>query len=333
MKLIPPNKQSKVMQALICGMLGDAYGYPVEFKTFEKIRENTPEPERFFNAQTKIIVSDDSQMTLFTLQGVIDYLHQSKIASFVIAYKEWYKTQKQIQPDANANGMLYFRELYKRQAPGNTCMDALRANTLGTIEVPINDSKGCGGVMRTLPLNLLDLNEHDLWKLSCETTAITHGHPDGYQSSAVLNNLIWHFLHHPEKSFEENVTNSIEHYLLQQRQEGQLALYLESILESAQNTEETLLMGDHLNEKFGDGWTGDSAIAIGLHCALKSQSWNELFISSTWHRGDSDSTASIAAQIFAFRKTPEDFMVNNIYKIDVLKVFDYLKTKLPSLPN
>ena len=51
-------------------------------------------------------------------------------------------------------GILAQRELYARRAPGTTCLSALRSGRMGTMEEPINDSKGCGGVMRVAPVGL-----------------------------------------------------------------------------------------------------------------------------------------------------------------------------------
>lgn len=51
--------------------------------------------------------------------------------------------------------LLDFRELFAQRASGNTCISALESGAMGTIEKPINDSKGCGGVMRAAPVGML----------------------------------------------------------------------------------------------------------------------------------------------------------------------------------
>ena len=40
-----------------------------------------------------------------------------------------------------------FTELFSRRAPGGTCLSALQEGGHGTVENPINNSKGCGGVL------------------------------------------------------------------------------------------------------------------------------------------------------------------------------------------
>ena len=74
-----------------------------------------------------------------------------------------------------------------------TRLAALRGARMGTIEQPVNDSKGCGGVMRVAPIGLTARDEGAAFALGCETAAITHGHPSGYYSAgcfaAIVQNL------------------------------------------------------------------------------------------------------------------------------------------------
>ena len=67
-------------------------------------------------------------------------------------------------------------------------MSALRSGGLGTPENAINDSKGCGGVMRVAPLGLLPdhLVASQAFQLGARAAAITHTHPTGYVAAGVL---------------------------------------------------------------------------------------------------------------------------------------------------
>jgi ADP-ribosylglycohydrolase len=48
----------------------------------------------------------------------------------------------------------------------------------------------------------------------------------------------------------------------------------------------------------GEGWVGEEALAIGLYAALVGGSFTETLAIAANHDGDSDSTASIAGQLF-----------------------------------
>jgi ADP-ribosylglycohydrolase len=82
-------------------------------------------------------------------------------------------------------------ELYKRRAPGNTCISALQSGKRGTITKRINDSKGCGGVMRMAPVGLIkNFKPEDAFKYGAELAAITHTHPSGYLSAGAFAAII-----------------------------------------------------------------------------------------------------------------------------------------------
>ena len=59
------------MACLLGGAIGDALGYRVEFQRWPDIeRENGAAGIRLENASGTLIVSDETQMTLFTLEGL-----------------------------------------------------------------------------------------------------------------------------------------------------------------------------------------------------------------------------------------------------------------------
>lgn len=64
-----------------------------------------------------------------------------------------------------------FKELFAQRAPGNTCISALESGAMGTIEEPINDSKGCGGVMRAAPVGML-YDYEEAFDTGCRCAAI-----------------------------------------------------------------------------------------------------------------------------------------------------------------
>src|SRR5690606_7439627 len=75
--------------------------------------------------------------------------------------------------------------LYEQRAPGRTCVGALTDARVGTTEAVLNDSKGCGGVMRAAPVGLLAAPDR-AYALGCDVAAITHSHPSGYHTAGAL---------------------------------------------------------------------------------------------------------------------------------------------------
>lgn len=89
------DKRDKIRGSLIGGAIGDALGYQIEFKRNIKEKEVT----KFIN--TPAIVSDDTQMTLFTANGLIWRETRGALRGIAMlppdavyeAYLDWLDTQ------------------------------------------------------------------------------------------------------------------------------------------------------------------------------------------------------------------------------------------------
>ena len=106
-------------------------------------------------------------------------------------------------------------ELFERRAPGNTCLSAIasfRGGRRGAIDEPINDSKGCGGIMRVAPIGLyFDGERHtsdEVARLSTEAAALTHGHELGYIPAAALVHIV-HTVSHSEDPLDVRELNIV----------------------------------------------------------------------------------------------------------------------------
>lgn len=211
------NMIDKYKACLIGGAIGDALGYAVEFKSepeiFSQYGESGITDYKLRNG--KAIVSDDTQMTLFTADGMIrGYYTGSYTDSVYNSYKEWYMTQAlPMQKNNYRSWLMKIPELWNRRSPGFTCISAITSGKKGSIRNPINDSKGCGGIMRTAPIGLFFRNtimiaQTDI--LAAETSAITHGHELGYIPSAAFAHII-NLISHSDISLKDAIMNSISY--------------------------------------------------------------------------------------------------------------------------
>ncbi len=309
------SKRSRIRGSLLGGAVGDALGYPVEFHDAagSLIEEYVPD-ER----SGKALISDDTQMTLFTACGMLWGYSRSCMRGIggdiwhyiAIAYDDWLKTQEpeyqKTKPEVS--WIRNIPELNARRAPGMTCLSALGAKG-GSIQNPVNNSKGCGGVMRIAPIALYGA-AHGRWDQaytvrSCaEAAAITHGHPLGWLSAAALGSILHDIMEN--FSLEYAVQDTI---LLLQSQfanypdtEIMVSLLRKAAMLAAGSgyTSSYNLMAEYdITNQLGEGWVGEEALAIGLFCALacKGSGFDQCVRNAVWHKGDSDSTASIAGQI------------------------------------
>ena len=68
----------------------------------------------------------------------------------------------------------------------------------------------------------------------------------------------------------------------------------------------------------GGGWVGEEALAIALYAVLAGGSYGEAIRIASNHDGDSDSTASIAGQLWGTWKRLEGIPHDWISRLDVL---------------
>ena len=305
----------KFRGCLIGGAAGDALGYAVEFLSESFIRSRFGDKGiteyQLRNGLARI--SDDTQMTLFTANGLLFGVTRGHMRGIMgspdsyiaVAYREWYKTQ--IESYAHCNRefttcwLLNVPELFAERAPGNTCMSAIDAGCHGSIEKPINDSKGCGGVMRVAPVGLYYGESHwdgmrvDL--LAADIAARTHGHEMGYIPAAMLAHIVRLVSHNDEITLKEAVLDS---YTAMKRifpYAKHLPAFLRLIDKAVELSESGV---DDLTaiHALGPGWCGDEALAVAIYCALKyDHDFDKALIAAVNHGGDSDSTGAITGNI------------------------------------
>jgi ADP-ribosylglycohydrolase len=70
---------------------------------------------------------------------------------------------------------------------------------------------------------------------------------------------------------------------------------------------------------FGQGWVGDEALAVGLHAAATAGSFSEAIEVAANHDGDSDSTASIAGQLYGAKHGLAALPNDAVYRLDVIE--------------
>lgn len=84
--------------------MGDAFGYLVEFDELPRIRARFGPDGLTEFPDGRLIVSDDTQMTLFTLEGLLEAGLAAPVAAKVQAirraYLDWYATQRGSRPTA-----------------------------------------------------------------------------------------------------------------------------------------------------------------------------------------------------------------------------------------
>jgi ADP-ribosylglycohydrolase len=310
------NKNEKCLNAirgcLIGGAAGDALGYPVEFMTLDEIYKHYPgtgiTAYNLDNELGKGIISDDTQMTLFTAKGILVAATRAKLRGIAAplesyiyrAYLDWLYTQtgKYQTEKRRPCWLTEIKELCVPRAPGNACISALQSGRMGTIEDPINSSKGCGSVMHVAPVAL---SGGYTGLEGARTAAITHGHPLGYMSAEALAYIINRIVHGDNDNLESIVNDCIDwlgecfpndfnDFVLELQAYIELAIRLAQPLEKGSDTDNIA--------RIGEGWIAEEALCIALYCAMKyHDDFSAAITAAVNHSGDSDSTGAITGNI------------------------------------
>lgn len=314
--------------SLMAGATGDALGYPVEFMSRNAILARYGDKgitEFKLDSDGKALVSDDTQMILFTANGMLMGLTRGYMRGiggdpkdYVDgAYIDWYYTQtvnkKSERDDFHYTWLRDLPELAHRRAPGITCLNACES-LLAHRDVE-NNSKGCGGIMRVAPMGLLDASFKEsggsgfyyktvyLAEAGAHIARVTHLHPLGYLPAALMTLLLSRIVPLTPDEVKESIIDIINDGLdvmmnMYSNDYAKYKEYLRTLTLKAVNLAHSNISDIQAIMQLGEGWTAEEAWAISLYCVIRHiDNMKEAIIAAVNHDGDSDSTGSITGNI------------------------------------
>lgn len=255
-------------------------------------------------------------------------------------YVEWMYTQVSPYPLAEPKAWISsLPELFASRAPGVTCMNACEAMANGAKAV--NNSKGCGGIMRMAPVGLINtcpsFSGVELQRLGAQLAELTHCHELGWMPAGVFAHIVSLLARDEASSVREAATQALNtlpeafpnaHYL------GQLQELLRYTLHLA-NSDIPDLEAIHA---LGEGWVAEEALAIGLLCSLRhGDDFAGAITSAVNHGGDSDSTGAIAGNIvgahLGLAGIPQRYLEHLELRDTISKIADDLFTGPQASPD
>lgn len=314
--------------SLMAGAAGDALGYPVEFMSRNAILARYGDKgitEFKLDSDGNALVSDDTQMTLFTANGMLMGLTRGYMRGIGGdpkdyvggAYIDWYYTQTvnkvSERDDFHYTWLRDLPELAHRRAPGITCLNACES-LLAHRDVE-NNSKGCGGIMRVAPMGLLDASFKEsggsgfyyktvyLAEAGAHIARVTHLHPLGYLPAALMTLLLSRIVPLTPDEVKESIIDIINDGLdvmmnMYGNDYAKYKEYLRALTLKAVNLAHSNISDIQAIMQLGEGWTAEEAWAISLYCVIRHiDNMKEAIIAAVNHDGDSDSTGSITGNI------------------------------------
>ena len=287
---------ARLRASLIGGAIGDSLGAEIEFLPLSEILRLFPEGISDLPPHQGLrgAITDDSQMTLFTAEGMIRAHVRGALkgicdpASVVHhALLRWHRTQRENpRVETDDTGLISDPRLCVRRAPGNTCMSALAASERYGAPAR-NDSKGCGTIMRVAPVALMAERDR-VRSLAVETSALTHGHPSGQLAAAAWAEMLADVAN--GSSLEECASAMADAYARIEGGAETTAAILAALDAPRDGKPETV-------ESLGGGWTAEQALSIALYACLCARSFDHGLQVAVLHGGDSDSTGAIAGNM------------------------------------
>jgi ADP-ribosylglycohydrolase len=316
---------------LFGGAMGDAFGYPIEFMPLSNIRfkygpDGLTEPVL---TDGMYRISDDTQMTLLTADGILTGytrfcyrgIASSPVHYVYPKYRRWAQMQGfpvEVSDDFNS-WLLDDSAMIADRAPGNTCIDVLvRCDKPGTMDEPVNDSKGCGGLMRVAPVGLFCARNTDRsveW--AAEIAASTHGHPYGYMTAGFLSSMISHIMN---GALLPEAVSCAEKDCLEFFNDPMMK-GLCDIIEDAVRLSDSSYSDEECMRSIGEGWVAEETLGMALFSCLRySDDIKQCLRCAVNVTGDSDSIGSVAGNILgAYLGIGK---VSEAFDIDRLEAFD-----------
>lgn len=288
--------QELLRASLLGGAIGDSLGAEIEFWSLAQIRARFPSGIQDLPPHDGIVgaITDDTQMTLFTAEGVLDAYERGiergiwhPPSSVHYALLRWLETQggRSIRTSWPHSGLIRDRRMHVRRSPGLTCLSALGA--AANIGAPArNDSKGCGTIMRVAPIALM--LPRDLVRSSAlECSALTHGHPTGHLAAGAWAELLREVA---EGKALEAAAKAMMQGSADRIDDETLRAVTAAVRAPRDGQPETV-------EGLGGGWVAEEALSIAMYACLTGQDFEEALRIAVTHGGDSDSTGAIAGNI------------------------------------
>jgi ADP-ribosylglycohydrolase len=248
-------------------------------------------------------ITDETQLTLRTSDALIRAsvrardrgIGRAAVSMVQMAYLEWARIHRDedeadapvsrgaeaafpapggLPPEASAGfpgGVLAQNPMNAPRGYGAATVAALReaearkdpGRPLGTVEEPVNNSKGCAAVVRVAPCGFGVSRAENAFDLAMRVAALTHGHRTAQLASGVFAATVWGLVHGGEtaESLEE-----ARKLLKGHTGHEEVSQALDSAVRTASRgvPDAWDLAG------LGDGWTSEEALAVAVCVALRA---------------------------------------------------------------
>ncbi|MFH1808397.1 MAG: ADP-ribosylglycohydrolase family protein [Pseudomonadota bacterium] len=297
-----PSHRERCLGSLLGLAIGDALGYPHEFRRCEQVRREIapagltdfvrlqdPRFSRpFFTGPDHPpgTFTDDTQMSIALAEGLLDVDPVADLDTLMQAiarrFIQWSRSE-----DNN-------------RAPGSACMTGCANLGRGVPwrEAGVADSKGCGSAMRVAPLGLVSNDLDWVADTARASSLLTHGHPAALEGAAACALMV--------ALARQDLDPTAIHDEVARRCGGRSpdfdAVWRRVPLAIGREPDETLVEFSRGPLCLGESWVAEEAAASALYCFWRHpDNYRAAVLEGINTDGDSDSIGAIAGSVLGAR--------------------------------
>jgi len=268
---------------MVGGAIGDALAYPRKYMSPAALSDllGPRGIDRLIvnKAVGKALISDDTQLTAFTADGVIWADSRARkrgvyayIPCIFYSYQKWLYTQSGSFADRSYEflkpGEIFrWEDLFARRLPNPATLDVLEGcinGKYGTMKVPVNNMNSYGPVARVAPVGMYFTGNPEMaFKIGSESAALTHGNPSAWYAAGYFAALIAFVLQGEE--LELAAKHALE-ILRKQPISEEVQSFVEAAISMAG---QELIDFDDAMKAFPSAAEAGQSLGIGLFCALR----------------------------------------------------------------
>lgn len=307
------NGFKELSAILLGGCIGDAIGAPFKYRDVASIADFYPSGLvdkycTYFSHQGGQI-SSNSQMTLFTLEGIVNALKSvgpGKIDNFDPfikgAYSNWLLTQGHDNQFSNPSESALVRDtkFCSVRQPSQTCVDALSAMhpDIGHLS-PQNAAKGCGAITRMSPIGMLG---HRLswpttktFRLAENCAFMTHNDPVTASACGAYAVLIQYLCD------GLSVVNGVSAVI---RDFGSLSYHQDAMrpLALAKKLALGVIYPEYAFQSLTNENTATSSLALAVYTTINCNSFEKAMYMAIAHNGNSPAVSSMVGTLWVASK-------------------------------
>lgn len=329
------DKRTSACQGCLLGLaVGDAMGYPVDEKHWDEIQEDYG-PNGLLGydlVNGRAIGSACTQVAAYVSNGLLLGITRGRPERYIqfagISLREWARAQYfPRDPEKSWCWVAKLPLMRGRKYKDSRMLDALRLETLGTMEKPINRANSAGGLPGAAVVGLAcggkGMDRSIAPVLGAQVVALTHGSSEAFLCGSILAESIASILENDRLPLSEHILRATDRMLsrfgIGYPQAQPLAELMRHTVRQAEDREAD---PREYMEKMGCDSAAECLAGAVYACCVWENDFDNAMILSVNHSGKSAVVGSLTGALMGAKMGVEalpDFYLESLEPAPILK--------------